>query len=819
MNKQIIFLDFNGALTSFQNELLTVENVSVSDSMLTEADIAFIITNLNNVFTDKQISFTSTKPENGLYSTIFVGKTDAFIQYGAFIGLAETVDTNNQRKDDNAFVNLDNTSSLEEIIETIIHEVAHLIGSLDHGGEGLERYAHLEQLTGTISSAKINTSKDFNCTIDCGSYNTANNVTVTSNLSVSNGGKASNVTICNDAKLTVLNEGYVENVTVIGSGSYWDNAQMLVYKGSTVKDINLAGGELLITDNGCKLTGELVLGGTKGGVNGSLMLSVKDDNIHDYVDPDWSDLNIVFDITSMNPAYLKTSAGGMDVYFSDTRSIETPISYVDPANFIIRVSSGAEGGYYWLTNAEIDMTTYKPITFTKDVIFELDGENIGTFKWNKSKKAYELKTNSGYKASDYKDYKLYSNSMPTSITAHNLPGVVFTCKKPDPVLLYDAEDKILASKKEFSGRFDVTIDGSEINKVVANEKGIVKNVVMNENSQLELNEGAKFLGNNTIAGNVKITGALANTQKDNISLTFDISACKEDESVPILDGYEFITDNVSGLTISVSAEKPESDEAEYILIDNIGSSQGSNLEEITFTVNGKTLKEEYKGQYTFTWDEEYKKYTGINYNGYNYTLSTENNQLTLSVDKNEQTQILYFSVNSSKEQFDSMISTYLNEVLDAEIRNPKCNIVIIADFNYIDTEEGIYYLVGDAAAVADKSKYVSKQTYTYLQQIAQSNQAADYVLFNFSHGNNVGFDSNSIVTWKDVLQSSGCNFSTIVSASCCSQASYEIISVLGQAGVKNLIGSESTTNALLFDIAEYSRRFCIHRCKLWRQFG
>lgn len=76
----------------------------------------------------------------GEYSTVFIGGTSAFEPFGSFAGLAETVDTGNAVRNDNAFVILKGGESIEAIIDTIAHETQHLIGTLDHGGEGLGRY-------------------------------------------------------------------------------------------------------------------------------------------------------------------------------------------------------------------------------------------------------------------------------------------------------------------------------------------------------------------------------------------------------------------------------------------------------------------------------------------------------------------------------------------------------------------------------------------------------------------------------------------------------------------------------------------------------
>ena len=139
---QYVYLDFDGELTSYNGEILTVDNVEVQDSSLTEERIKNILTELNTKYSTQNVIFVTERPTVAEYSTIYIGKTEAFSPYGSFAGLAETIDEGNQIKNDNAFVMLDFTATDAEIISTISHETDHLLGILDHGGEGLEAYMH-----------------------------------------------------------------------------------------------------------------------------------------------------------------------------------------------------------------------------------------------------------------------------------------------------------------------------------------------------------------------------------------------------------------------------------------------------------------------------------------------------------------------------------------------------------------------------------------------------------------------------------------------------------------------------------------------------
>lgn len=158
---QLVYLDFDGELASYNGELLTIDRVEVEDSGLTESQIARIVSGLNEEFEGQNIVFTAEKPVSGEYSTVFIGGTSAFEPFGSFAGLAETVDTGNAVRNDNAFVILKGGESIEAIIKTIAHETQHLIGTLDHGGEGLGRYAWVETLTcSNVSSSGLKIGQD-----------------------------------------------------------------------------------------------------------------------------------------------------------------------------------------------------------------------------------------------------------------------------------------------------------------------------------------------------------------------------------------------------------------------------------------------------------------------------------------------------------------------------------------------------------------------------------------------------------------------------------------------------------------------------------
>ena len=127
---QVVFLNFDGAETCYRNELLTLElPVRVSPSRIPSARRTGLLESLNR--SASGIRFAAGSGMN----TIHIGHTDAFDRFGRFAGLAEGIGTGD------AFVMLDDSASDAELLAVIRHEAGHILGTLDHGGAGLARYA------------------------------------------------------------------------------------------------------------------------------------------------------------------------------------------------------------------------------------------------------------------------------------------------------------------------------------------------------------------------------------------------------------------------------------------------------------------------------------------------------------------------------------------------------------------------------------------------------------------------------------------------------------------------------------------------------
>ena len=259
---QYIYLDFDGELTSYNGEILSLDTVEVQNSSLTEERIQNILAELNARYAGQNVVFVTQRPATADYSTIFVGKTTAFDSYGNFAGVAETIDEGNLNKTDNAFVMLDSTATDPEIISTIAHETDHLLGTLDHGGEGLQAYAAHTIVGSDTTSTGVVVSSGDSLTIDFGG--TVNSTTVSSggSMELYSGGRAINTGIQSGGVLSLsyTNNSYYTSMFFTAAGessgtvgdlsiTYANGSNSVTLTGET-DNIHVSGDKLFITSGG-----------------------------------------------------------------------------------------------------------------------------------------------------------------------------------------------------------------------------------------------------------------------------------------------------------------------------------------------------------------------------------------------------------------------------------------------------------------------------------------------------------------------------------------------------------------------------------------
>ncbi len=200
-SEQLIYLEFNGGDNlSYRGELLSLDGISIESSGLSAGRIDRLVKRLNSAFSARGIRFVTNRPELDAYSTIHVGKTDAFTPFGNFTGLSETVDTGNRSRNDNAFVLLDGTSSDDELFDAIGHETGHLVGD-----------AHAET-NGTLFDYALDNSEYDNQTVLSGATLTIPDGVTGHGNRVESGGTIV-VGIGGTAQNTILSGGFFDSET------------------------------------------------------------------------------------------------------------------------------------------------------------------------------------------------------------------------------------------------------------------------------------------------------------------------------------------------------------------------------------------------------------------------------------------------------------------------------------------------------------------------------------------------------------------------------------------------------------------------------
>ena len=254
--RQIVYLDFDGAETSYHNRDLNMalDTVLVEDSGFSSTDISLIVKVLNEQFGD-DVVFTAELPQTGEYSTVYIGPTEAFLPYGSFLGLAETIDVGNQIHDDKAFVFLDSATNAELVVSVIAHETEHIVHGMDHGGEGLQRFA--SDYDHVVTSGQVVDAMTIGPGLE--------------SLLVDNGGVVSSVTIHTSAVMTVNNGGLVKDATVnyngiaiVSSGGRVDNARANngnMYVEGVASSVSIDFGTLFVSKGGEVQSVTMVNGG------------------------------------------------------------------------------------------------------------------------------------------------------------------------------------------------------------------------------------------------------------------------------------------------------------------------------------------------------------------------------------------------------------------------------------------------------------------------------------------------------------------------------------------------------------------------------
>ena len=257
--QQVVYLDFDGAAASYVNTALGVAigDIAVEDSGFDSTTISVIVDALNGMFDD--VSFTSELPADGDFSTIYIGVTSAFDKYGSFLGLAETIDSGNQIHDDNAFVLLDSSATAQMVVSVIAHETERIVHGMEHGGEGLHRYAANQVVSSgeVISVTSVGPGTDT-LLVENGGVVSSATVHTSAVMTVNNGGVVSSATVNFNGIASVLVGGLVDNATLNNGSMYIDGVASSVYINFGALVVNTGG----TASNVTIVTGGMSIGGT-----------------------------------------------------------------------------------------------------------------------------------------------------------------------------------------------------------------------------------------------------------------------------------------------------------------------------------------------------------------------------------------------------------------------------------------------------------------------------------------------------------------------------------------------------------------------------
>ena len=133
---RIVTLDFNGGSHVYRNPELGMNiPVRITPSGISADRARMLAEALNGDCADSHVRFEVGASSTESKSSVRIGRTSDFDRYGAFLGLAEGIGSGD------AFVLLDDSANDAELVDVIRHEAGHILGTLDHGGAGLARYA------------------------------------------------------------------------------------------------------------------------------------------------------------------------------------------------------------------------------------------------------------------------------------------------------------------------------------------------------------------------------------------------------------------------------------------------------------------------------------------------------------------------------------------------------------------------------------------------------------------------------------------------------------------------------------------------------
>ena len=148
---QVVYLDFDGASDVVYNGRYVTTakfDVPAFDTGGGENQyVGAVLTKLNRTFAGTGVTFTTTQPATGTFSSVYVGgDNDVLEEYGEFMGVAEKLDAGNADRDDEAFIfatrlrrDHPQTDPYKQVLaDTVQRTVAHLLGYANNDGDAID---------------------------------------------------------------------------------------------------------------------------------------------------------------------------------------------------------------------------------------------------------------------------------------------------------------------------------------------------------------------------------------------------------------------------------------------------------------------------------------------------------------------------------------------------------------------------------------------------------------------------------------------------------------------------------------------------------
>ena len=338
--------------------------------------------------------------------------------------------------------------------------------------------------------------------------------------------------------------------------------------------------------------------------------------------------------------------------------------------------------------------------------------------------------------------------------------------------------------------------------IYVKDGGFLVGCDIREFGEVDLCAGSILEGENVINGFLFVDGIV---EDENGKIIWELNASKyEIEGYEVACGQVYGLDNICGFEYSIDVEDIEKVE-EHVRAQSrqftIGCIAADFKEDIQFMVNRKTPKEDYKDQFKFLWDEDQQKYTGINYNGFNYTLDKKGDDLVLCVTENVQTLVFWFGIKDDK--MDSLKDNLCEQLIQFDkngnikggtfnMKN-NMNIFVVLANRTKKSDEHNYILIGNSAIIQESK---TNDLNNAIIHAGNCFYGLDSSLFIFAHGGGLSINSESLTDFSGVLSSSKLHVSNIIYGTACLMLAYENLASLGKVGVRNIIGSENLMNAL-----------------------